>query len=121
MTNRVYNCAVEATLDAIGGKWKPMILWWLSQGTSRFAELRRMIPGITEKMLAQHLRELEEQGIVNRRIYSDGPPKVEYSLTAYGQTLKEVLKALCHWGELHIKKTGAEIHPDFIGAGVNND
>ena len=121
MVTRVYNCALEATIDVIGGKWKPMILLWLSQGACRFAELRRMIPGITDKMLIQHLRELEEQDIVNRRTYSDGPPKVEYSLTSYGQTLKKALEALCEWGELHIKKTGAEVHPHFFGALANDD
>lgn len=116
MANRVYNCAVEATLDVIGGKWKPIILWWLLQGTCRFTELRRMISGISEKMLTQHLRELEEQGIVNRRVYSAVPPKVEYSLTTYGMTLKETLEALCDWGKIHMVKTGSEMHPEFSDA-----
>jgi DNA-binding HxlR family transcriptional regulator len=88
MRAKVYNCPVEAAIDVIGGKWKPLILWWLHQRTHRFAELRRKIPRITEKMLTQHLRELEADGIVHRQVYAAVPPKVEYSLTEYGQSLK---------------------------------
>jgi DNA-binding HxlR family transcriptional regulator len=88
MGNKVYNCPVEAAIDVIGGKWKPLILWWLHHRTHRFAELRRLMPGITEKMLTQQLRELEADGIVHRRIYPTVPPKVEYSLTYYGRSLK---------------------------------
>ena len=98
MTTRTYNCPVEAAIEVFGGKWKPLILWWLHQRTWRFAELRRQIPGITEKMLTQQLRELEADGIVDRRIYPTVPPKVEYSLTEYGQSLKRALRSLCDWG-----------------------
>jgi DNA-binding HxlR family transcriptional regulator len=109
MKTRVYNCPVEATLDVIGGKWKPLILWWLHERTHRFAELRRRMPGITEKMLTQHLRELEADGIVARKVYATVPPRVEYSLTEYGESLKHALKAICDWGRVHIEKTDAEL------------
>jgi len=102
-----YNCPVEAAIDVIGGKWKPLILWWLHGRTYRFAELRRQIPNITEKMLTQQLRELESDGIVDRRVYPTVPPKVEYSLTEYGRSLKRALNAICDWGATHIKRIGA--------------
>src|SRR5262249_23299900 len=98
---------MEASIDVIGGKWKTLILWWLHQNTYRFAELRRLIPKITEKMLTQQLRELEADGIVARRVYATVPPKVEYSLTPYGQSLKRALRALCDWGRNHMDRIGA--------------
>ena len=80
------HCPVEVTLSVIGGKWKPLILWHLYQGrVRRFLELQRMIPGITRKMLTQHLRELERDGVVARQIFDEMPLRVEYSLTKYGQ------------------------------------
>ena len=114
MSVKTYNCPVEATIDVIGGKWKPLILWWLHQRTYRFAELRRLIPGITEKVLTQHLRELEADGIVDRRVFATIPPKVEYSLTEYGNSLKQALNAICEWGQLHMQRIGAvEKSPDL--------
>jgi DNA-binding HxlR family transcriptional regulator len=102
-----YHCPVEAAIDVIGGKWKPLILWWLHQRTYRFAELRRAIPGITEKMLTQQLRELEADGVVARRVFPTVPPRVEYSLTDYGASLKRALKAICDWGRDHMRRIGA--------------
>ena len=114
MSVKAYNCPVEATLDVIGGKWKPLILWWLHQRTYRFAELRRLIPGITEKVLTQHLRELEADGIVGRSVFATVPPRVEYSLTEYGSSLERALKAICEWGQLHMQRIGAvEKSPGF--------
>jgi len=107
MSSKTYNCPVEAAIDVIGGKWKPLILWWLHQDTHRFGQLRRQIPGITEKMLTQHLRELEADGIVERRVYPSVPPRVEYSLTDYGRSLKQALEAICEWGRLHMLRIGA--------------
>ena len=107
MEQKTYNCPVEATLEVIGGKWKPLILWWLHQKTYRFADLRRQIPGISEKMLIQNLRELETAGIVERTVYSTVPPKVEYSLTEHGKSLKQALQAICDWGKEHIERIGA--------------
>jgi DNA-binding HxlR family transcriptional regulator len=110
---KVYNCPVEAAIDVIGGKWKPLILWWLHHRTHRFAELRRLMPGITEKMLTQQLRELEADGIVHRRIYPTVPPKVEYSLTDYGRSLKRALQAICDWGRIHMERINAiQVPPD---------
>jgi DNA-binding HxlR family transcriptional regulator len=107
MPTKTYHCPVEATIDVIGGKWKALILWWLQQRTWRFAELRRQIPGITEKMLTQQLRELEADGIVARQVYPTVPPKVEYSLTDYGRSLKRALREICEWGQQHMKRIGA--------------
>jgi DNA-binding HxlR family transcriptional regulator len=107
MSTKSYNCPVEAAIEVFGGKWKPLILWWLQQRTWRFAELRRQIPGITEKMLTQQLRELEADGIVQRRVYPTVPPKVEYSLTEYGQSLKRALRSICDWGRTHMERIGA--------------
>ena len=107
MSAKSYNCPVEAAIDVIGGKWKALILWWLRQRTYRFAELRRLMPGITEKMLTQQLRELEADGIVDRRVYPTVPPKVEYSLTEYGRSLEHALQAICEWGRIHMRRIGA--------------
>jgi DNA-binding HxlR family transcriptional regulator len=100
--SKLGECPVETTLAVIGGKWKPLILWHLGEDSvRRFLELQRLIPGITRKMLTQHLRELERDGIVARRIFNEMPLRVEYSLTKYGQTLRPLLRALCHWGLRH--------------------
>jgi DNA-binding HxlR family transcriptional regulator len=93
-----YFCPVEGTLDVIGGKWKTLIIWFLRKGTLRFSELERTIPGITQVMLTKRLRELERDGIVSRHVYSQIPPKVEYSLTEKGMTVIPVLETLCDWG-----------------------
>jgi DNA-binding HxlR family transcriptional regulator len=96
------HCPVEVTLSVIGGKWKPLILWHLSEGrVRRFLELQRIIPGITRKMLTQHLRELERDGVVARQIFDEMPLRVEYSLTKYGQTLRPLMRVLCDWGSKH--------------------
>jgi len=95
---------VQTTLKVLGGKWKILILWHLKDGVRRFSELKRLMPEITEKMLVQQLRELEKDGIVSRNVRSEIPPKVEYSFTEYGLSLKPVLQALCNWGDLHLKR-----------------
>lgn len=96
--NNEYQCSMELTLDLIGGKWKSLILWYLGENIIRFSELKRALPRITPKMLTQQLRELEESGLVNRVIYTQVPPKVEYSLTAAGKSLLPILATLCQWG-----------------------
>ncbi|MBD0269374.1 MAG: winged helix-turn-helix transcriptional regulator [Cyanobacteria bacterium Co-bin8] len=103
---------VQTTLKILGGKWKILILWHLKEETRRFSELKRLIPEITEKMLSQQLRELASDGIISRKAYSELPPKVEYSFTAYGKTLVPVLQALCNWGEDHLERLKAEIEED---------
>ncbi len=100
-----YNIAVEATLDVIGGKWKTVILCHLTHGKKRTCDFRQLMPNITQKMLTQQLRELEQDGIVNRISYNQVPPKVEYELTDYGQSLQSILTSLCEWGDRHLEKT----------------
>jgi DNA-binding HxlR family transcriptional regulator len=102
-----YHCPVEATLDVIGGKWKVVILFWLKGGALRFGELRRKIPGVSERMLTQQLRELEEHGIVHREVYAVVPPRVEYSLTDYGRTLGPITELMCAWGKRHMRRDDA--------------
>lgn len=94
-------CSVEATLSLIDGKWKGVILHHLSSSVLRFNELRRQMPNVTQRMLTNQLRELEEDGLVYREVYPQVPPKVEYSLTPLGQSLSPVISALRAWGEEH--------------------
>lgn len=99
---KTFNCPVEATLHIIGGKYKAIILWHLLEQTLRFSELRRLIPSATAKMLTQQLRELERDGIINRKVYPVVPPKTEYSLSARGQSLKPILTEICSWGKSYM-------------------
>lgn len=98
------NCPVKATVEIIGGKWKPVILYYLKDGAQRFGELQRLIPHITKKMLTQQLRELESDGIINRKVFEQVPPKVEYSLSEYGKTLSPILELMAAWGTTHRAK-----------------
>lgn len=95
---QVHVCPVETGLELIGGRWKARILWKLYNGTLRFGELRRGLPGITEKMLAQQLKELEHDRLIIRNQYPEMPPRVEYSLSEFGHSLTPVLDALKTWG-----------------------
>ncbi|MBI5227789.1 helix-turn-helix transcriptional regulator [Candidatus Micrarchaeota archaeon] len=99
-------CPVEATLKVLGGKWKMILLFHLEGKPKRFSELKRLIPTITVKMLTQQLKELNRDGVINRKVYPQVPPKVEYSITEYGKTLKPVISALCKWGVNHRKRNG---------------
>ena len=101
-----YYCPVKLTTDVIGGKWKPLILFYLEHGSKRFGELRKLIPGMTKKMLTQHLRDLERDEIIRRKVYAVVPPKVEYSLTKHGESLKPILKLMSAWGTRHRKRYG---------------
>ncbi|MBD2614106.1 MarR family transcriptional regulator [Nostoc linckia z18] len=112
---------VQTTLKILGGKWKILILWHLKDEVKRYSQLKKLIPEITEKMLIQQLRELENDGIVNRKVYSDIPPKVEYSFTEYGKTLIPVLKALCDWGQEHLKNYEAGSDGNARTWGITND
>jgi len=100
----IHDCPVQITVKVIGGKWKLPLLWYLRDSEMRYSELQRAIPGITPKMLAEQLRELEHDGIVLRKVYPVVPPKVEYSLTPYGRTLDPILKAMGAWGERHLNR-----------------
>jgi DNA-binding HxlR family transcriptional regulator len=95
------SCPVEWTLEVIGGKWKCVILWHVRGRVRRFSELRRLIPGATQKMLTAQLRQLERDGLVERKIYAQVPPKVEYSISDYGRTLSPLLEQMCKWGLAH--------------------
>lgn len=98
-----YAWPIEATLDVIGGKWKPLILYHLMDGTLRFSQLMdRMQPKITQRMLTKELRELEASGLLDRKVYPQVPPKVEYSLTEKGRSLIPILDHLCAWGSEHM-------------------
>lgn len=94
-----YNCPVDATISKIGGKYKAVILYHLKDGTLRYNEIKRKIKKITDKMLAQQLHELEDDKLINRKIYAVVPPKTEYSLTELGKSLCPILEAMCSWGE----------------------
>jgi DNA-binding HxlR family transcriptional regulator len=94
----MFSCGLEASLSVIGGKWKFLIIWQLASRPRRFGELRRLVAGVTEKMLIQGLKELEKDGVVSRRDFREVPPKVEYSLTERGVELANVLRPLCEWG-----------------------
>jgi DNA-binding HxlR family transcriptional regulator len=100
---------VQATLNVIGGKWKLLILWHLRDSGRRYSELKRLIPGISEKMLIQQLRELEKDTIIQRKTLSESPQKVEYSFTEYGKTLIPIFQPLCDWGQEHLKRIAPEI------------
>ena len=101
-------CPVEATLDMIGGKWKGVILFRLLDGTKRFGELRKLLAKVTQRTLTQQLRGLEADGLVVRKIYAEVPPRVEYSLTPLGRSLRPVLVHLKDWGVEHILEPNAE-------------
>ena len=106
MKNGVYHCPIEVTMEVVGGKWTPVVLAHLKDGPSRFSQLRRLIPDITEKMLAQRLRELEDNGIVTRTVVADTPPHVTYQLTQLGHSLRPALQALYDWGAARASQLG---------------
>ncbi|WP_097866618.1 winged helix-turn-helix transcriptional regulator [Streptomyces sp. rh34] len=110
-------CGIDAAMDVIGGKWKVLILWALNERTCRFGELRRSLPGVTEKVLSSHLKELEDDGIVHREVYAEVPPRVEYSLTPLGLSLNAALEPLGRWGREHIGR-GTDGAEAGIGVGA---
>lgn len=104
-----YNCPVDVTLNMIGGKYKSLILWHLIDTTLRFGELRKLIPQATPKMLTQQLRELEEDNLVIRKVYPVVPPKVEYSLSDLGCSIRPILEAMYAWGADYLRDNGKEV------------
>lgn len=94
-------CPIETTLLLIGDKWKVLILRDLTKGTMRFGELKKSISSISQKVLTQQLRSMEEDGLVDRKVYAEIPPRVEYSLTETGRSLKPILDSLCEWGQIY--------------------
>ena len=121
MKQKKYNISVEATLEVIGGKWKCVILCHLTHGKKRTSELKRLMPDITQKMLTQQLRELEADGVINRIVYNQVPPKVEYELSEYGTSLESILSALCNWGEVHITKVYGDKFAVLENSILNNN
>ena len=99
-------CPVETTLTLIGDKWKVLILRDLMDGTKRFGELKRSLAGVSQKVLTAQLRDMENAGIINRKVYPEVPPKVEYSLTELGESLRPVIDVMRNWGEEYKKKIG---------------
>jgi len=98
MKHPTSTCPAESTLQVIGGRWKILILYRLFDRPHRFSELKRALTGCTQKMLIQQLREMETDGLVRRKVFAQVPPKVEYSLTPRGRTLKPIVDAMCAWG-----------------------
>jgi len=101
-----YDCPVKLTAEIIGGKWKPLILFFLEDNTRRFSELQRLIPGSTKKMLTKHLRELERDDVIHRKVFAQVPPRVQYSLTRHGQSLRPILQLMSAWGKRHRARYG---------------
>lgn len=108
--NAECNCPVATTLELIGGKYKTLILWHLIDATLRFGELRKLIPQATPKMLTQQLREMEENNLVIRTVYPVVPPKVEYSLSDLGRSIRPILETMYAWGADYLKDNGKEIN-----------
>lgn len=106
MKGKIYHCPMDVTMQYIGGKWKTVVLWYLRGERKRFSELKKHMPEITEKMLSLQLKKLERDGIVERKVYAEVPPRVEYSLTKDGKTLIPILEALVMWGKNRAKKYG---------------
>ena len=104
-------CPVEVVLHLLSGKWKPLILHHLNQGTQRFGQLRRLLPDATQQMLTVHLRELERDGLIHREVYAQIPSKVEYSLTEIGRSLGPVVGLMAQWGEAYFRTKAARSDP----------
>ena len=108
------SCGFEMTMEVISGKWKGLVLYFLKDGPKRTSELKRIIPNITQKMLIQTLRELEASGLVSGKIYNQVPPKVEYSSTELGESLKPILQELCQWGSHYAEQIYAEDEIEIV-------
>lgn len=109
-SGKEYSCSVEAAIDIIGGKWKPVILWHLRNEPLRFNEIRTILPNITTGMLTRQLRELEMDSAITRVVYAEVPPRVEYSLTEFGKTVIPILDHLCEWGRTFLEMSEDEIN-----------
>jgi DNA-binding HxlR family transcriptional regulator len=101
VTETNFQCGLEAVLEILGGKWKPLILFHLASGAKRTGQLRRLVTNVSEKMLIQHLKEMVDDGIIRRIDFQTVPPHVEYELTDFGRSIAKVLAPLCEWGTRH--------------------
>lgn len=117
LNGKLYHCAMDITMEYIGGKWKSVVLWYLKGGTHRFSELKKKMPDITEKMLSIQLHKMEADGLVKRKVYGSKPPiRVEYSLTEFGKSLSATLNAIAKWGrDLGTKKGEIVEYPEGEG------
>src|SRR6266849_1587960 len=104
-------CPLTAALNAIGGKWSLICLYWLDADTRRFNELRRLIPEISHKVLAATLRNLEREGLIGRTVYPEVPPRVEYSISGHGETVRPLIRAVREWGRKHLERKPRENRP----------
>lgn len=109
---KTYNCPVEAAMDVIGGKYKALIVYELISRTRRYSEIQKAVPQATPRMLSKQLKELEEDGVINRVLYPVVPPKTEYSLTELGETLVPIVMSLCKWGEYYFNLAGIPVPAD---------
>lgn len=112
LNNQQFHCAMDVTMHYIGGKWKTVVLWYLRKDKKRFSELRKLIPNITEKMLSLQLKNLENDGIVGRKMYPEIPPRVEYFLTDFGKSLIPMLEEIARWGRKLSETRGKVIDRD---------
>ncbi|MDN5303940.1 MAG: hypothetical protein PWP46_819 [Fusobacteriaceae bacterium] len=97
LNGKKYNCCLHYTLDVLGGKWKSLILWHISNGTIRFGELKNLLPGISKKVLSEQLKIIENNGLITRNVYPEIPPRVEYTLTEKGKSLVPILQMMSKW------------------------
>ena len=102
--DRRSNCAVETTLDVLGGRWKGVVLYFLLDGKKRFSELRRRLPHCSQRLLTVQLRELEEDGLLTRTVFAEVPPRVEYELTEFGRSAEPILLGMRQWGERYKRR-----------------
>lgn len=102
-----YHCPVEVSMNLLSGKWKCLMLWHLNDGTKRYTELEKIVPGVSQKMLTQQLKELEKDGLIFRTVYPEIPPKVEYSLTTLGESAFPILEMMHSWA---VEQLGLEDH-----------
>lgn len=109
MEPKAFTCGLTAALAVVGGKWKPLIVYFLAQDTRRYGELKRAVSGVSDKMLIQQLKELVDDGAVRRKDYGEIPPRVDYSLTPFGRSLAAALAPLCAWGEKHAARVAAVV------------
>lgn len=115
-----FQCPIESTLHLIGGKYKSLILWHLIGKTLRFNELSKLITSATPKMLTQQLRELEDNGLINRTVYPVVPPKVEYSLTSFGESLIPILESMCTWGTNYLEENNISLSTSTCPSKINS-
>ncbi|MDB5483254.1 MAG: Transcriptional regulator, HxlR family [Caulobacteraceae bacterium] len=120
MVNPPITCGLDAALRVVGGKWKPLILFHLAPGKRRFGELRRLVAGVSEKMLIQQLRELQADGVIERVDFREIPPRVEYSVTPLGRSLAAALLPLCEWGSAHAEHVEAIMARRDASAGAES-